>query len=315
MKKAKKIRCGQRVIYAVAFFIAAAAIGIGFWVANPIDPGAVHHQFSPPSKTEKTATERPLVKASAQPDPPTTLAAEYLSSPSLRVFVENAKKRPELGGIRYARIAIEECAFAPNSTALNTARLAANRESNDELRRVRLAAIDSLQTRCADFTADELTLDAAKLLLTLRGAESDPFLASHLALGKAITKGDDHAIREALDQTFRQRDLIHLSRSFPLRPNPPFFNGITYPGDALPDLLMAWGLVPCWLGMDCGPNNPSLIRVCAIKGQCGIDMLQLTREVHASRGGSLDFDALIRLSREMAEAVAAARIDAFWPLP
>jgi hypothetical protein len=197
----------------------------------------------------------------------------FEKSNSWTSFIESAKRSPAEGGYFMASIAANNCAMYVKKTLaqIDPTAVAAQNPSLDR----RTAALQLIQSRCDGFEASKdndvasLLKEGArqgdpiiKLQNDLRIARMDGQLGAE-QVRQAFAVGNPYAIEAAMS-AFQASDDSRL-----------LYKDNAVSGDDSRYLRLAFQLLPCAFGLDCGPTSTIAMHDCVtLGGSCDTDRFQ-----------------------------------------
>lgn len=202
----------------------------------------------------------------------------------LRVFAQEAAQHPEQGGITYAAHATGLCRVArlaalSDSTSWDDAQVAPRDGEDSLVYGKRVAVFDAAKAACRSFTADELgaleDLDrtAAERGDTLRLLADTARSGSRSAgLAAVLGSGDPLLLQNTLERLLLVRQDGKLAYRF---------DGTSIPVQDASAFSAAVQVLPCRLGLPCGPTAPEVLQACLQHGQCAADKIELLRSALA----------------------------------
>lgn len=287
----------------------------------PVEPltAAAVPDAVPAAPTVSTPEAMP-VRHAASPPRPAAHAPSFLGMFSAkgdaRPFVLEAWQRPDLGGRRYASRVAGRCIGLRDAGPANDSEVAA-RVSQADLAQA-LEAFKFLQSRCGQFTDDELTGHSAAALV--RNDDGKPDAASQLSDRLRESAEGSEEQRLALKAVLAWRDPLVLDELGPriaLHYDEEgiylFFRGQRYLLREDPPLLGAFYLLPCAFGMPCGDTDMDLAAQCVAGTGCYKDRFERARAEIANDPER--YRALMRAYEDLTAAIRAGDVDAFMPLP
>jgi hypothetical protein len=262
-------------------------------------------------KTDRHAAPAPRPAA---PDP--SLLGLFSGKGDARSFVLEAWQRPDLGGRRYASRVAGRCIGLRDLGPANDSEVAA-RVSEADLA-LALEAFKFLQSRCGQFTDDELVGHSVAALMRNEDGKQDA--ASQLSDRLRESAEGSEEQRLALKAVLDWRDPLvldelgpRLALHYDVEGIYLFFRGQRYLLSEDPPLLGAFYLLPCAFGMPCGDNDMDLAAQCVAGTGCYKDRFERARAETAN--DPQRYRALIRAYEDLAAAIRAGDVDAFMPQP
>jgi hypothetical protein len=263
---------------------------------------------------EKTGHHAAPAPRPAAPDP--SLLGLFSAKGDARSFVLEAWQRPDLGGRRYASRVAGRCIGLRDLGPANDSEVAA-RVSEADLA-LALEAFKFLQSRCGQFTDDELVGHSVAALM--RNEDGKPDAASQLSDRLRESAEGSEEQRLALKAVLDWRDPLvldelgpRLALHYDVEGIYLFFRGQRYLLSEDPPLLGAFYLLPCAFGMPCGDNDMDLAAQCVAGTGCYKDRFERARAETAN--DPQRYRALIRAYEDLAAAIRAGDVDAFMPQP
>lgn len=201
------------------------------------------------------------------------LMRAYNSAQSYREFIHSAIRVPEQGGYMYAFHVLVECErFSDWSAKAGTT------ESQQR-------AISALNSRCDISPADranflrEINFDRQANFLR------DPLLAT---MADRLVNAKDQAERSAISkQVLEWTDPLTLSgiqtresvrNSAGENVDRFYLNGKWYEGRQADQMVLAWQLANCELGINCGLDATDTLKLCATRNWCGTSVTEAVKE-------------------------------------
>jgi hypothetical protein len=197
----------------------------------------------------------------------------YEKSTDLMTFIESAKRNPADGGYFMASIAASNCALYAKQTLVEIDPSARTAQAASVERRE--AALKSMQNRCKGYEVSagndtsSLLKEGArqgdpivKLQNDLRSARMEGLLGAD-QVKQAFALNNPYAIEAAMT-AFQASDEKRL-----------LYGGNAIGGDDARYLRLAFQLLPCGFGLDCGPASAITTHDCVVLGgSCDTDRFQ-----------------------------------------
>lgn len=264
-----------------AALIAVSLIAIAGFFAYPgrHEPGSPAGNFSaesPASPAVVSEPGRPSTKSTVEPINPATstsrLQQSYDTAINLASFVQSSQAQVDAGSpeaLRFVALANDEC-FSSQSTP--------NRAQNfrekyaaglaEPQRSIALRHNDLEEQRCRDLVAQgKLTPISVRESLA-RAAAAGDLLASTMKLEEQWGDRSEDELKDSLRQIVASRDgeaIGVMATMLGVREEEPQVNG---PFAGTQEDYIAWLLVACDLGRDCGENSRVMRQLCLVMGRC-----------------------------------------------
>lgn len=250
----------------------AAVLSIKVGKASPLPVAAkassvptLGHEF------DTARTLKPLYDRLTGPGAPTTPEARFILYKILATCATRTDRKPDEP--------------PRQSTAERRKAFADGIQDSNPDKQKRLAAFDSLASRCDGFegvTTNTADLDAMREAAARAGDPAaqaaqvahDVFTVRMTSEKPAGTLPIDETQMASVRQVLASRDPDAILAAGTILSNT-FPNVVLEVGpnhDAIDDgraAMSAWQLVACEYGMDCGPNSRAVLGACAFSGQCG----------------------------------------------
>lgn len=253
----------------IAIAIAAAALAGALYLALHSDspaitglqdgkPGsqAIH---SPPQLSTKPIAKSP--PPSVQSTSSWSLADRLRDSKDHLEFFNSAAAAGTGEGYYFASKVAARCVAVQGKPYLQMREeFIASRLNGNRTQSKRLESFDRVWGPCAPFEKIGKPLEGERVAMLAKAAErSEPRAVAELAVQLNTNGRRDEATQMAADLAMK--------------------NGASLPGDAVHSLSwiaqsadvttkVAWRLLACDLGADCGPDTPGVLLLCAIDGDC-----------------------------------------------
>jgi hypothetical protein len=279
-------------------------------MANEAAEKAMQNGATPLQKsvTVTNTMTQPQVPSTASAAAANVMHQEMLNllnrSQSLRAFVYEAQKHPELGGYLYAGYVLEICRKFPYPPASGQ-----NKESSEPAQTAQAQAQSALVARC-DMSAQELknTRDQMPLFDSRKPYDADPLGNLHLNLLVAETADAKLAAIRAILANGEPFELNHLVSFVMIKDKQGedqtahYFDGQWYVSqEDKTKLYLAQDLAMCNLGLDCGHNSTRSLVLCANRGYCGDTAIEAIRNGLATPSAN-SFDEVVALANRLSEA-------------
>lgn len=315
----------------IASAAAAVALGIGYAVSTThsstgeslqvFATGRTHSQREarPSLETAHALTRSSPLDAAQIGNESGKVLSAFNTSKDYRAFAAQARTRPDLGGVFYADIAVNRCkgeAMTRKLTGRAQLDLSDAQDTGTQLARTQ--AFELIQRRCMYFTDAELAVDLDKPALTPADTSADVIYRASRELSRARASGRGEALRSAYGAIleladpllFDQLGLGLITGSTSDGRTAFWFDGIAYPVMEDPPIAAALRLLPCSLGLECGPTDYSLASSCANGNVCFASREEEVRRTLA-RGDEARFQEILRWRDTLYDAVRQKRVEAF----
>lgn len=295
--------------------------------------------ISPTSELARSVSGQASVKDSSMSLNAVTEKAPILAAPSLnvlvnkyaqakdmRVFVEWAKQHPELGGWFYAEKGVRDCLMVRNFVTSNESIAKYGSYYTPENYPKRQQAFESLKTLCQGFLSIEIS-DAVLRTMSQQAKQSgDIFYRIAADLESANAQKDAVKKAASLDEInkkiFATKDPLLIERyGYSLnvgnlaQSRVYWLDGIAYEvnSPAGRNMMQAWTLVPCSLGLQCDVTHQTVMIACLQFNLCGKSYLDYI-EMDLKNGNEADrLPQLMGFYKRLSEVVNAGDWDAFKP--
>ena len=304
------------------FLIVAIMVGIMVWrytARHPVPAHAgVSHVSPATSPFEKNAL--PLPKPIRHEDfqnktvaTSSELLDRYNAGTNMRDFVAYALQHPEIGGYFYANQVLRECHGVRIGTDIGGTSLPTYTLGEDSGRFLKTTqAADAIRRRCADFLPDELENNRTSDLWE-KGKTIDPLIKATdrytRAFSESLKNPESVSMRRtAMEDILKTADPLvvdtlglrlaidseHGKRGY-------FIDGRFHDLNSDVDVGLALSLLPCGMGLDCGPNEFNTLLKCATGGDCLQGRFQQTETMLREKPGS--YAKVLALYESMVTAV------------
>ena len=305
----------KKMLFVGAIGAVMSCMVVWFSFSQLVPPGgvpAVIHADKANSKVQVPqartvqATPSPSSPAAATPESRQNFLDKYSKARSYRAFLYDVLREPKKGGLSYAFAILSQCKNAINA--------AANPAVQNEAKR---QATTALAARC-DMSEPERQ-DVLRQLVAARNVEltDDPALKLTFGLGQAKTPDEQIAAVAAILQNgdpsimrsiLGARSVADDSNAVQPRI---YFQNQWYQGTQEVDKFnMAFQLVECQLGLDCGPESTTALVLCSEKGWCGGSVQDAIRQqLNGQSPGK--FDEVSVLASQILQQIQAGNAAAF----
>lgn len=243
--------------------------------------------------------------------PSARLLALFNAGTPLKAFLAEALKHPEQGGAYYALHVLSHCR-AMRTEESSRGESGGGTVADSPVDGVRRAAIESRKRRCDGFVESEHSEARDQHLLKSGLAGGDPLLKASDAFSKARRGADKNARVAALRQVLDTGDpllLDGLDAGWFLQHSDDLglhfhFQGVDYALRSDADMMHAFYLLPCGLGLVCDAHEEETEQVCALTGTCHASRFEdLKRQMIETPPGS--YEKIVRLYEKMVVAAKA----------
>lgn len=310
-----------------SLFLIAVAIAMAFAVhlarnetapvlrnAQSVTPSdSSRHAAAPQIQDQAPVTATQAVPAAIMVPRSTGLLDAFNAMRSGRVFAFDAWQRPKEGGQFYAAKVVDFCAGIWQTTDIMQTpgvQFDSNLSPIEQDRKA--AAFDAIKARCADFVKDDFDTMSARRLLASQNAGGDPLLSAVSAFGVVV---DRHQAVKALLATGDPLAIDDVGSRFAMHADKNagpsiWFQGESHPASRTPELMAAFYLLPCSLGMRCDAGDPQLQLQCAVGGACYSN--RFDRALREMAGGdAAKYAEIVRWQGVIADAVKRKDFTAF----
>lgn len=203
---------------------------------------------------------------------------------------------------------------------INSERLKEILTDSENLSPARKRAIGTLQQRCSQFTASEVSEQSERQARSnaLQANDLQILLATRYGQGfSKLSTFDTTTRRDLLNQIFKLADPTLIdnlgARLFTYRvdnKNPIiYYNGKEYLLQADPEILYALPLVKCELGAYCGQNEYTVLQTCAYSGNCFKSLNELVADKVQAAGK--DVSLVNQLAKAMGQSIRSNDVNSF----
>jgi hypothetical protein len=265
----------------------------------------------------------PLTQVSITHPSPATGAAllnkKLLEARDLRVFVEEAKQRPQDGGNYFAKTLNVFCWDARQLIRTPSLKVI-NADESHKVASKRDAAMDKLRGLCSGFLDSEAEGKGYSYLMKSDVGKSDPIFMAERNILEAASTGDLSKRKQALLEMLNYPVPLVVIDA-PLNEITTeagwVFDGKVYGGKGDPvgavNVQAAKFLAACKFGDDCSETDRMLLLPCARDGICAGDRFDYVAALLANDPNSSSdrYQEVIALSDKFANAIQQKNADAF----
>lgn len=242
------------------------------------------------------------------------LLADFNNISNGRAFAEKHWQNKNPGGTLYVRTLLKQCELAKDSDNILQRGDVDFTKLPQEHFVSASKALSSLQARCSQFTAD----DYRKYISTAEQLTSpnDPYDSLLRDFLKASDLGQ-HAKRSAITNILQNPDPlifdevgVRLSMTKNGGEAAVFFNGVSYPINGDPEIVSAYRLLPCGLGLQCNEGDFEVLLSCALGRGCFANRFEMIKQNELG-GDTARYANVMSLYSSMLEAIRQRNTDAF----
>lgn len=232
-----------------------------------------------------------------------------------RAFAEKHWQNRDHGGSLYVRTLLKQCELAADSgDVLKKGDIDFSKLPQEEFVAAS-KALASLQARCSQFTTD----DYQKYIVAKASAPGDSHDPYNTLLRDFLKAArlDQDAKRGAVASLVERPDPLifeeigaRLSMTKLSGEGVIFFDGINYPIRDNPEILSAYKLVPCGLGLRCDDSDFEVVLSCATGRGCFASRFEMIKRNDLGND-PIRYQKVIGLYSQMIEAINKKNIGAF----